>query len=205
MTKELYAVNTSVVAPVKTLEVVHESEDMYLLENKVLLTKKYMGDSHHLYFTDKALAETVASYVKMSCYAKPQLTNMQAIRNCENPTSLAIVLSNMIQTLCEDGMPTHDCIEEWLNSPSQEEEQKDDVDTYGLEEYDSLKDGDTVFYLDEKKNILRGQIFGVRRNKEQRITYVSVEAPDDFLGIAGDQLGKTLFIRKHVAAFFAQK
>ena len=87
MTEKLYVVNTTVAVPVKTEKVLHESAAMYLLANKILVNKQRMGTANYLYFTDKALAETVASYIKMSLCEKPMVTNSQAIKNCTNTTS----------------------------------------------------------------------------------------------------------------------
>jgi hypothetical protein len=148
MTEKLYVVNTTVAVPVKTEKVLHESATMYLLANKILVNKQRMGTANYLYFTDKALAETVASYIKMSLCEKPMVTNSQAIKNCTNTTSLAIILFSMIQTLCEDGMPSHEAIEEWLNTPVEDINQQGETDTYGLEDYDELKSGAIVYYLD---------------------------------------------------------
>ena len=202
MTEKLYVVNTTVAVPVKTEKVLHESAAMYLLANKILVNKQRMGTANYLYFTDKALAETVASYIKMSLCEKPMVTNGQAIKNCTNTTSLAIILFSMIQTLCEDGMPSHEAIEEWLNTPVEDVNQQGETDTYGLEDYDELKSGAIVYYLDGK-NVVRGQVFDVRKDKNGRTTYASVEIPNDFAGVAGSQFGKTLFMQKHLAEFFA--
>ena len=201
-TEKLYAVNTISVRPIETLAVVHESTNMYLLENKVMVSKKHMGDSAYLYFTDLPLAETVASYIKMSAYAQPPVTNMKAILNCTNPTSLAVILFDMIQKLCEEGMPTHAEIENWLSTPTETPRTNDNIDTYELEEYDSIKEGDMVYCVEDGE-VLLGKVFGVHYKKD-RISSVSVEVPNDFLGIAGSQFGKTLFLRKTVAEFMAK-
>lgn len=202
MTEKLYVVNTTVAVPVKTEKVFHESATMYLLANKILVDKQRMGTANYLYFTDKALAETVASYIKMSLCEKPVVTNCQAIQNCTNTTSLSIILFGMIQALCEDGMPSHETIEEWLNTPAEEVNRQGETDTYGLEDYDELKSGTVVYYLDGK-NVVRGRIFDVRKDKNGRTTYASVEITNDFAGISGSQFGKTLFMRKHLAEFFS--
>ena len=201
--KHLYVVSVNASHPLKMLKVIYESPDMYLLEDKTVVSKQKMIDAHDLYFVEQAIAVTVSSYIKQSAYPNKVLTNMQAIQNCKNPTSLAIILINMIQALCEEGMPTHEEVEYWLERPVEEiTGAVDEVDTYGLEEYDHIKTGDTVFYI-EGKNVIQGTVYGVNRNDLGRIRTISVDAPNDFLGISSDLFGKKVFLRKHLAEFLA--
>ena len=97
--KHLYVVSVNASHPLKMLKVIYESPDMYLLEDKTVVSKQKMIDAHDLYFVEQAIAVTVSSYIKQSAYPNKVLTNMQAIQNCKNPTSLALILINMIQAL----------------------------------------------------------------------------------------------------------
>ena len=200
--KYLYVVNTDTTHPLKKVEVVYESPSMYVLEDKTIVSKHTMGDAYHLYFVEPTIANTVLSYMKATVYPQKAIPNMQAIQNCKNATSMAIILFNMIQTLCEEGMPTHTDIEEWLRAPAVEDKKAPAyIDTYDLEEYDVMREGDTVFYIAGNK-VLEGTIFGIRRNEKGRISSISIDAPDDFIGMSSELFGKQLFIRKYLAELF---
>jgi hypothetical protein len=125
---------------------------------------------------------------------------MDRIENCVSSAALALVLLDMIAELCEDGMPTAEAMETWLLSYYEGEPDCQVKDTYNLENYDSLCEGDVVYYIDNNGNVLSGKVFSIKRDVNSgRIAYLSVDAPNDFCGFAGDRLGKAVFINNELA------
>lgn len=204
---KMFIVSKSGLVPVLEQQIIKETEKTYVLFDGTVIRKSSMRNEYQMFFLDKNIAETVYSYLHNAHYSNPEpITNMDTIKNCISPAALSLVLIDMIQELCEDGMPTQATVETWLMEKVEDTYHKQTDDTYNLENYDELFEGDTVYYIDHNGDVLHGKVFGIRRKGEDgRISYLTVDAPNDFCGFAGDRLGKVVFISEELAKQNAKK
>ena len=109
----IYYVSKYHPVPPIAVKVKRETAKLFILEDGTHVRKTSMSDTYRRYFTEKDEAEM---YYKKS--TKPEVsfnTNMCVLQEGD-VNQVADVLFDMIQELCEDGMPTKDEIINWLNA-----------------------------------------------------------------------------------------
>lgn len=113
----IWAVAKNGLVPVRKYKVVKETPKTYVLEDGNTVHKNTMNSNYQLFFTSEVPADVVYRNIRSvfdPSYADPK-TNFDCIKDASLP-GLSNVLFDMIQELCEDGMPTKEDIEEWLKS-----------------------------------------------------------------------------------------
>ncbi len=120
----VFAVAKSGLVPVRKCNVKKETDKTLVLEDGTVVRKRTMSDRYTLFFVSEQMAEI--THQNLSCVFDPephqQKTNCEVMRRA-GVDEMAVVLFNMIQELCEDGMPTQKEIENWLMSASKKVEE----------------------------------------------------------------------------------
>ena len=110
----IYVVSKNNPVPPIAQKVRKETSKTFVLEDGTVVRKADMSDAYRRYFTENGDAETYYRVIAKPLDAQNQ-TNIDIIHN-SNSSKLANILFDMIQELCEDGMPTKAEIENWLNA-----------------------------------------------------------------------------------------
>ena len=131
--EHLWAVAKNGLGPVRKYKVLKEGAKNFVLEDGTMVRKCDMQNAYQLFFTNEDAAD--ATYRGLSKVFDPACatseTNYDRIQNASIP-SLSRILFDMIQEICEDGMPTKEEIENWLKSDSEKEHKSSNTD--GLRE-----------------------------------------------------------------------
>ena len=114
-TKYIWLVAKNGLVPVRKYEVAKETPKTYVLDDGTVVRKETMQNNYLLFFLDEDEANKV--YLSLRAVfdnGDEGSTHFDTITKCTSTRRLSAILFNMIQELCEDGMPTHEEIERWL-------------------------------------------------------------------------------------------
>jgi hypothetical protein len=116
-TTHIWAVSKSGLVPVRKFVVLKEGAKNFVLEDGTMVSKSTMQNQHQLFFTSEYAADVVYRHLSsvFDPVARNVESNFDAIKNASVSEASGILFA-MIQELCEDGMPTHEEIENWLSA-----------------------------------------------------------------------------------------
>lgn len=200
MQEYIWAVSRSGLVPPRKHDIKKETKKTYVLDDGTIVKKSEMQNTYQLFFQSEASAETTYQMLK-SVFDPEKTTNIVAIRGAD-ADKMSDILFDMIQNLCEDGMPTKETIKDWLLSQPgcSQCDATQETNAIPIEDYSGLKNADHIYFVDFAHGYVKeGTVFGIRRAADNSITFLSVEFVDDFMGINGEFLGKELFISETIA------
>lgn len=198
----IWDVSKSGLVPVRKHKVANETDKTFVLDDGTIVRKNTMQNNYVFFFTNEESANVV--YRNLSSVFDPDWlepkSNFDIIASA-TISDLPDILIDMINELGEDGMLSREGIKEWLLRAPGNEKHLVTSNMPSLEDYSSLKDGDTVYHVNVEANeIVQGVAYGVRRNTpDHSVRYLSIIAPNDFMGCAGELLGDIIFISKELA------
>ena len=108
MQEYVWAVSKSGLVPPRKHSIKKETAKTYVLDDGTIVKKNEMQNTYQFFFKSESAAET--TYQMLHSVFDPELTtNIVAIRGA-NTDKMSEILFDMIQNLCEDGMPTKETI-----------------------------------------------------------------------------------------------